>query len=331
MAIRSFGQQNKRAFILIGDVGGTKTTLALFTPPPSRPRLILHKTYPSRVFSSLTLLIQNFLDYYPAHITSACFGVAGRVKGGHSQLTNLDWQLSQTELSQALKIKPVYLINDAAATAMAVPLLRGRALTVLNPGRPNRSHTAAVMTVGTGLGQAFLQMDGKKYLPLASEGGHSAFAPQTEEQMAFWKFLHDKQGYVSWENVLSGPGLVNIYQWLSSHQKRSQTGKVLKKPMDISQAALGGKDPIAPGALRVLGEMMGTVAADMALTLNCGGGVYIGGGIPPKIVYFVQDHFMTGFTAQGLAGDYLKTIPVRLILNPHAALWGGVQYLKQRM
>ncbi len=330
MAIRSFGQRKKRAFILVGDVGGSKTTLAFFTPPPSRPRLILRKTYPSRAFDGLTPLIQKFLDYHPANIISACFGVAGRVTAGRSQLTNLDWQLSQTALVRKLKVKQVYLINDAAATAMAVPFLRGRALAVLNPGRPNRSRTAAVMTVGTGLGQAFLQMVGKKYHPLASEGGHSAFAPQTSEQADLWTFLRRKQKYISWENVLSGPGLVNTYQWLSMQKKSLKKIKVLKKPIDISQAALA-KDPTAVTALRILSEMMGTVAANMALTLNCGGGVYIGGGIPPKIAPFVQKHFTTGFAAHGLAGDYLKTIPVRLILNPHAALWGAVQYLKQSM
>ena len=330
MAIRSFGQRKKRAFILVGDVGGTKTTLAFFTPPPGRPRLILRKTYPSRAFENLTPLIQNFLDYYPAHITSACFGVAGRVTAGRCQLTNLGWRLSQSELAQDLKIKPFRLINDAAATAMAVPFLRGRALAVLNPGRPNRSRTAAVMTVGTGLGQSFLQMDGKKYQPLASEGGHCAFAPQTREQADLWTFLHHKQNHVSWENVLSGLGLVSTYQWLSLKKKRSKKIKALKKPADIGQAALGGNDPIASKALRILAEIMGTVAANMALTLNCGGGVYIGGGIPPKIALFVQNHFMTGFTAQGLAGDYLKRIPARLILNPHAALWGAVRYLQQQ-
>lgn len=328
MANSSFGQRKKRAFILIGDVGGTKTTLALFTPPPSRPRLILRKTFPSRAFDGITPLIQKFLDYYPAHITSACFGVAGRVKAGRSQLTNLGWKLSQTDLVRNLKIKPVYLINDAAATAMAVPFLRGRALAVLNPGRPNRLRTAAVMTVGTGLGQAFLQMDGKNYHPLASEGGHSAFSPQSKEQVGLWEFMHQKLGHVSWENILSGPGLASTYQWLSLQKQSSKKIKALKKPIDISQAALAN-DPTAVTALRIFAEMTGTVAANMALTLNCYGGVYIGGGIPPKIAPFVQKHFLTGFTAQGLTGDYLKTIPVRLILNPHAALWGAVQYLKQ--
>lgn len=330
MTIRSFGQRKKRAFILIGDVGGTKTTLALFTPPPQRPRLILRKTYPSPVFSSLTLLIQNFLDYYPANITSACFGVAGRVKAGRSQLTNLDWQLSQTELAQVLKAKPVFLINDAAATAMAVPFLRGKALSVLNPGRPKRNLTAAVMTVGTGLGQAFLQKSRNQYQPLASEGGHSAFAPQTKEQAGLWEFLHKKYGHVSWERVLSGPGLIHIYQWLCSKKESIAPSKQYNKPIHISQAALAGNDPTAVNALRILSEMMGTVAADMALTLNCYGGVYIGGGIPPKIAPFVQDHFMTGFKADARAGDFLKTIPTRLILNPHASLWGAVRYLKQR-
>lgn len=330
MAIRSFGQRKKGALILVGDVGGTKTAVAFFTPPPSRPRLILRKTYPSRAYSDLVAIIKRFLDFYPANITSACFGVAGRVKAGRSQLTNLGWKLSQTDLARELKIKPVYLINDAAATAVAVPFLRGRALAVLNPGRPSRSHTAAVMTVGTGLGQAFLQMDGKKYQPLASEGSHSAFAPQTSEQADLWAFLRRKQNHVSWENVLGGTGLVKTYQWLTSQKKRSKKIKILKEPMDISQAALAN-DPTAVTALRIFSEMMGTVAASMALTLNCDGGIYIGGGIPPKIAPFVQDHFRTGFTAQGLAGDYLKTIPVRLILNPHAALWGAMRYLKQRI
>jgi len=330
MANGSFGQRKKRAFILIGDIGGTKTTLALFTPPPpGRPRLILRKTYPSRAFDGVVPLIQKFLDYYPAKIISACFGVAGRVTAGRSQLTNLDWRLSQSGLIRDLKIKPVYLINDAEATAMAVPYLRGRALAVLNPGRPNRSQAAAVMTVGTGLGQAFLQMDDTRLTPLASEGGHSAFAPQTGEHADLWSFLHRKQKYVSWESVLSGPGLVNIYQWLVLQKKNSKKMKALKKPTDISQAALAN-DPTAVTALRIFSEMIGTVGATMALSLNCGGGVYIGGGIPPKIASFVQHYFMTGFTARGPAGAFLKTIPVRLILNPHAALWGAVRFLLQR-
>ena len=328
MAIRSFGQRQKRAFILVGDVGGTKTTLAFITPPPGRPRLVLRKTYSSSAFDGLTPLILNFLDYYPAHITSACFGVAGRVTAGRCQLTNLDWHLSQSKLARDLKIKPVYLINDAAALAIAAPFLRGRALAILNPGRPNRSRTAAVMTVGTGMGQAFLQMSGKKVQPLASEGGHSAFAPQTHEQADLWAFLHRKQKQVSWEKVLSGSGLVSIYQWLSMQKKSSKKIKALKKPSDISQAALAN-DLTATTALRIFSEMMGTVAANMALTLNCGGGVYIGGGIPPKIAPFVQKHFATGFTAHGLAGEYLKTIPVRLILNPHAALFGAARCIWQ--
>lgn len=317
--------------ILAGDVGGTKTHLGLYrangeTLSPVRDRL-----YRTADFRSLSEACAHFLSGRGEPVKAACFGVPGPVIEGEAHATNVPWLMREAELSRELGATPVRLINDLAATAYGVIHLEQSQFAVLQRGR-YRVHGAniAVIAAGTGLGEASLVFEDGSFHAVSSEGGHADFAPRGDEQVALYRFLRAEFGHVSVERVLSGPGLFNIYrflrqsratpepEWLRSRLENEDPAAV------VSEAALEGRDPECVCALGMFVDIYGAEAGNMALKVLALGGVYIGGGIAPKILPALQDgRFIKSFSDKGRLAGMLGGIEVRVSLNPVAALLGA--------
>jgi len=298
----------------------------------NRPEPLVVESFPSREAPHLENLVDRFLRSHPAPISSACFGIAGPVVNGRCKTTNLPWVVSETSLQRRFRWRHVRLFNDLAATALAVPLLRRSERVSLNKGNVQKKGTLALLSPGTGLGQAMLAFQDGEYVPLSSEGGHVSFSPTTEREIDLWRYLRKKFGHVSVERVLSGPGLVNIYSWLrdSGRFKEPLWLKALMKEGDaakaISESALLKKQALCVESLRFYVSMLGSAAGNLALTSMAVGGVYLGGGIPPKILPALNHGvFLKTFTAKGRFSDFLARIPVQVILNDKTALLGAAQ------
>jgi len=322
--------QKRKRVVLAGDIGGTKTNVGLFVMGKMRPKPLVIESFASREAPHLENLVDRFLKSHPAPISSACFGIAGPVINGRCKTTNLPWVVSETLLQRRFHWSHVRLLNDLAATALAVPLLRRSERVSLNKGNRQKKGTLALLSPGTGLGQAMLAYQDGEYVPLSSEGGHVSFSPTTEREIDLWRYLRKKFGHVSVERVLSGPGLVNIYSWLrdSGRFKEPLWLKALMKEGDaakaISESALRKKQALCVESLRFYVSMLGSAAGNLALTSMAVGGVYLGGGIPPKILPAMkQGVFLKTFTAKGRFSDLLSRIPVQVIVNDKAALLGA--------
>ena len=322
--------------ILAGDVGGTKTLLGLFEASGSALRLVRDATFASAEHTSLEELLSAFLQpAQPVALAAACIGVAGPVIDGECHLTNLNWHFSETTLATAANAPRLRLLNDLEATAYGALYLPPEELAVLNPGvDPPRRGNVAVIAAGTGLGEAMLFWDGTRYHPIASEGGHCAFAPSSENEIALLRYLREKfGGHVSFERVLSGPGLHNIYEFLRRSGNTSEpawlTARIASEDPSaaISAAGLSGRDPVCVAALELLSSLYGTEAANLVLKCLAVGGVFVAGGIAPKILPVLQNgSFMRGFMATGRFSDFMKRVPVRVSLNPRAALLGAAYF-----
>lgn len=316
--------------VLAGDIGGTKTNLGLFRIGKKRPVQKIIETYPSREAPSLANILEQFLGKHPADVTSACFGVAGPVRNGVCRTTNLPWDVSEKKLKNRFGWNKVHVINDLAATAYAVPLLTKRELFTLNPGRKAKERTIGLIAPGTGLGMALLVWKDGSYIPVPSEGGHSDFAPNNEAEAAFWKYLHVRLGHVSVERALSGPGLFIIYCWMKFTGQGSEPTWLSKRLNEgdpagaITEAALEEKDPLCVKALDLFISILGATAGNFALTGLTEGGIYLGGGISPKILMKLQEGlFMRAFVDKGRFRGLVSEIPVHVILNDRAALLGA--------
>jgi len=316
--------------VLAGDIGGTKTNVGLFVRGKKRPKPLVIESFASREAPHLENLVDRFLKSHPAPISSACFGIAGPVINGRCKTTNLPWVVSETSLQRRFHWRHVRLLNDLAATALAVPLLRRSERVSLKKGNTQKKGNLALLSPGTGLGQAMLAYQDGEYVPLSSEGGHVSFSPTTEREIDLWRYLRKKFGHVSIERVLSGPGLVNIYSWLrdSGRFKEPLWLKALMKEGDaakaISESALRKKQALCVESLRFYVSMLGSAAGNLALTSMAVGGVYLGGGIPPKILPALkQGVFLKTLTAKGRFSDLLSRIPVHVIVNDKAALLGA--------
>ncbi len=316
--------------VLAGDIGGTKTYLGLFMPGKHRPSLQMTETFSSRRATGLDQIIEGFLKDKNVSIRSACFGIAGPVLNGRCRTTNLPWVVSEAHLMKRFQWPRVRLFNDLTATVLAIPSLRGRELHVLHRGQPVKGGPVALIAPGTGLGMALLIFHGDTVLPIPSEGGHAGFCPATEDQLALWKYIKVRFGHASVERVLSGPGLHNIYSffvssnrfdephWLGDEIRRKDPSRV------ISERALQNRNPLCVAALDLFIEIFGATAGNLALTGLTTGGIYLGGGIPPKILSRLEGKaFMTAFTQKGRFTELLKKIPVRVILNDKAAILGA--------
>ncbi len=323
------GEKLKK-FILAGDIGGTKTTLAIIDPVNGPRTFVIKETFPSGNYPTFEALLNVFLEGKNLSLSRACFGIAGPIFEGSVQMPNLDWLIKESTLS--IKIKtPVHLINDLEAIANSVPILEEEDLETLSAGMPIHHASLAVIAPGTGLGEAHLHWNGTDYQSFASEGGHVDFAPTDQMQFELMTFLQERIGHVSYERVCTGPGLLNIYAFLKETGKypepdwlREQISITDKPAPIISQAALEGKAEIATATLDLFISILGREAGNLALKVLATGGVYLGGGIPPKIIPFLKKRlFIESFKDKGRFSSMLANIPVHIICNPDAALLGA--------
>ena len=320
----------KNTLVLAGDVGGTKTNLGLYTKERGRLSVKALKSYASRDASHLEPIIEKFFSNHPASVSSACFGIAGPVVNGKCKTTNLPWEVSENRVKNKFGWEKVRLINDLTATALAIPLLKTRELAVLNKGRAQKGGNMALVAPGTGLGQGLVIFHRNEPVPVSSEGGHVDFAPTSEDQVRLWRFLRQKNGHVSVERVLSGPGLVDVYAWVRGSGRVREPGwfKARFHREDpakvITDCALEEQHPYCVEALDHFVRILGAVAGNLALTGLATAGVYLGGGIPPKILGALKAGvFMKAFTDKGRFQSFLEKIPVRVILNERAAMLGA--------
>ncbi len=319
--------------ILAADIGGTKTHLALFEEG-NEFNIIAEKKYSSKKYASLTLIIKEFLNENPCDIKKACIGIAGPIQNGICKTTNLAWIIDAKEISEIVGIEHVWLLNDLEAMAYGIFCLRPDEFFVLNEGTLHENANAALLAAGTGLGQAGLFWDGKKYRSFASEAAHADFAPRTEDEIELLRYLTKKFHRVSYERVLSGPGLNNIYRFLIESKKEKEL--VIEEFKDrepsrvIVEMALKQDDRACMRALEMFVSLYGSQTANMALSFLALGGIYIGGGIAPNILDVMNsDIFMKSYLAKGRLSSLLSSIPVKVILNEKTPLLGAASYAKQ--
>ena len=329
--------EGKRRVILVGDIGGTNTRLAIAEIVKGHFTFLAEETFPSREEPSLESALRKFLRK-PLHpITRACLGVAGPVREGRCEATNLPWVIDSQKIAQELNLPRVGLINDLEAGAYGIPALEARDVEVLNQGTPNAQGNRALISAGTGLGEAGLFWDDNEYRPFASEGGHADFAPRNHLEMDLLDYLLKRHSRVSVERVVSGQGLFNIYQFLKDTGHGEEPAWLVDQmrqkdpPVVITENALQGKSPLCVQALDLFVSLYGAEAGNLALKVMATGGVYLGGGIAPKIIVKLRDPvFMNAFTAKGRMRPLLHAIPVRVILNPRVALLGAARCAMQK-
>ncbi|HET6490236.1 MAG TPA: glucokinase [Syntrophales bacterium] len=319
--------------LLAGDIGGTKLHFGLFSKERGLRRPLVEAVYPSIGFGSLEEAVGLFLEQSGRRATKAVFGVAGPVFRGKSQITNLPWVIDETRLRDTLKMRAVRLINDVEAIACFVPFLRKQDLVTLQAGVPIRHGALAVIAPGTGLGEAYLTWDGRKYRACPSEGGHADFAPATPAENELLAYLRDRQGHVSYERVCSGMGIANIYAFLKERGlavEPDALGEALTRETDpvplIVEKALDREFPcdICVRSLDLFTSILGSEAGNVALKILATGGVYLGGGIPPRILPFLEKaQFTEAFLRKGRMRDLVAQIPLHVITNPKAALLGA--------
>jgi len=324
---------NSNKIILAGDIGGTKTLLALFECNGKRLIEIKTKKYVSRDFENLEIIINNFLEEQEVSPLSAAFGIPGPVVNGIVKSTNLPWIIDEKVLSQHTNIPKVKIVNDLATTAFNIPYLKQEEIILIKDGqKEKRSERYVVIAPGTGLGQAFLVCEGDKKMVLASEGGHTDFAPTNEIESELFRYLLKKFDRVSYERIISGSGLPNVFDFLvdSNYAKpENETIERMKtedRAIVISEMAIGKKDKVCEKALDVFVSVLGAHSGNLVINLLATGGVYLGGGIPHKILSKLQDGvFIKSFVNKGRLKDVVESTPVYVINNNNAALHGAAR------
>ncbi len=318
--------------ILAGDIGGTKTNLALFAPREEELQQVRQSSFRSRDFNTLEEIVQRFLGDSPQHVEAACFGIAGPVREGQVRATNLPWLVDAEQLSQTLGIGQVTLLNDLEATAHGIAVLNPQGYCELNPNAIETNGNAAVIAAGTGLGEAGMFWDGQRHRPFACEGGHADFAPRNEREMELLRFLQKEFTHVSYERVLSGPGLHSIYRFLRDTGAGTEPSGLAEQlntadpPAVISRFALEQKSELCVEAMDLFVSIYGAEAGNLALKLLSTAGVYVGGGIAPKILDKLRDGaFLEAFLAKGRMRPLLEAMPIRVILDDKAALRGAAR------
>ena len=316
--------------ILAGDIGATKTHLALYRAGDGGLTRVHDRIYRTQDFPTLEAVLSDFLKQQE-QVTVACLGVPGPVMGGLAHPTNIAWEIREQSLSTALHGASTRLVNDLAATAYGMLHLEPSDVVELHKGEDlHQVANIAVIAAGTGLGEAGLIAEGTRWSAIASEGGHCDFAPRGAEQVALLQFLEREFGHASYERAVSGPGLHNLYrflleylpepepEWLKTRMATGDASAVL------SEVALAGQDPRCVQALELFTDIYGAEAANLALKFLAFGGVYIGGGIAPKILPFLQrGGFMRSFLNKGRLTATLERMPVRISLNEETAMLGA--------
>jgi glucokinase len=323
----------KGDMILVGDIGGTHTRLAILEIVKEHFNFLAEETLSSREEPSLESALRKFLSSHSHPITEACFGVAGPVRQGRCEATNLPWVIDSREIALQLNLPPVGLINDLEASGYGIAALEVKDFEILNQGAPDARGNRAIVSAGTGLGEAVLYRDGREDRPFASEGGHADFAPRNHLEMDLLDFLLKRHSRVSVERVVSGQGLLAIYQFLKDTGRAEEPTWLVEQmrhkdpPAVITENALGGKSSLCVQTLDLFVSIYGAEAGNMALKVMATGGVYLGGGIAPKIIAKLRDPaFMNAFTSKGRLKPLLQATPVRVILNPRIALLGAARY-----
>jgi glucokinase len=320
--------------ILGGDIGGTNTRLAVFELADGRLRQRWKGKYRSREHDGLVEIVRAARLDSGHDVEAASFGVAGPVVDGQVRATNLPWVVDARRLAAALEIPAVGLINDLEAHAWGLALLAPDELVTLHAGDADATGNAALVSPGTGLGEAGLFWDGERHLPFATEGGHASFAPADELQVELLRWLGARHGrHVSWERVLSGPGLHDLYRFLCESGRGEEPAWLAERlaagdpSAAISAAALEGKSPLAERALDLFVALFGAEAGNVALKVLARGGVYLGGGIAPKIdAWFERPVFLEAFLAKGRMRPLLESMPVWLVLQEGTALLGAARH-----
>ena len=317
--------------LLAGDVGGTKTLIGLFAAGDDRPGAVHAESFRTLDFSDLAALVSEFLrraGREARDIDGACFGVAGPVNDGRARLTNVPWIVDGDALCRRLPIGHTDVINDLEALAWSVAVLEPAEIEILSEGKPDSEGSAALIAAGTGLGVALLPRAGGRFVPTPSEGGHVDFAARNEREEALRAALTREFGRADLEQVLSGPGLVNIYRLLYPHEcaaTREDLGQHL--PAQISRSALEGQCPECRRTLELFVSVYGAAAGNLALTALATGGIFVGGGIAPRILDALHwPIFLESFWSKTPLDNLMRRIPVKVILNPEAGLLGAATF-----
>jgi glucokinase len=325
--------------LLAGDIGGTKTVLAVFSPESGPHTPLIEATFPSARYPSLETIVREFLGRQPLEIDRACFGVAGPVVAGRAEITNLPWVIAEDGLRAAFGWASVRLLNDLESVAYAVPILEPDDIGTLNSGAAIEHGNIAVIAPGTGLGEAFLTWESTGYRAHASEGGHASFAPRDRLQIGLLTYLSERKGlgHVSFERVCSGLlGIPNIYEYLKETGYAPEpdwlaarlAGAADRTPI-IVNAAQDQANPceLCAATLRMFVAILGGEAGNLALKVMATAGIYLGGGIPPRILAALQaPPFLETLCHKGRFRETLAKMPVHVILNPKAALLGAAAY-----
>jgi glucokinase len=318
--------------ILAGDIGGTNARLAYFQPQNGRFHLVSERVFPSRDHRGLGEIVTQFVDESGTRPEAACFGIAGPVRNGRVETSNLPWVIEQSVLANQIHLAATLLINDLEASAWGIGALGIEDLVTLNPGAGSVAGNQAVVAPGTGLGEAGLFWDGSRHHVFACEGGHTDFAPHGELQIELLRYLTKRLGHVSYERILSGPGLVNVYEFLcaSGCGKESAELSAAMKAGDpaaaISQAALTGKDSLAGKALDLWIAVYGAETSNLGLKIMSTGGLFLAGGISPKILPKLKGSlFMEAFLDKGRMRPLVEAMPVHVVTNEKAGLLGAAR------
>jgi glucokinase len=320
--------------ILAGDIGGTKTLIGLFAAGARRPTPVAVRTFPTTAYPGLPAIIEEFRAAHPdlRDIDAAVFGVAGPIINQSAEMTNVDWRVDGAELVRVLGVRHVRLLNDLEAMAYGILVLEPDELSTLQTGHNREDGNLALIAAGTGLGEALLHRVADRYLPVASEGGHTDYAARTDRELELVTFLRDRYGRAEVEHVLSGPGLINLSDF--THQdgpcvalaRQDDDGPDV--PAEITKAALANECARCVEALDLFVAAYGAAAGNLALTAVTTGGVFIGGGIAPRILPALahNNRFMQAFTDKGPMRPLLEAMPVHVILNPQSGLLGAAVY-----
>jgi glucokinase len=330
--------------ILTGDIGGTKTNIAIISPDAGPRQTLVTKTYASDEYDSLETIITEFLREQSEDdngLHRACFGVAGPVIKGHAKTTNLPWEIDEKRIAKKCGVSNVKLLNDLEAAAYGILSLKKEDIVTLNKGKPAQEGVIAVIAPGTGLGEAFLAWDRDSYRAYPTEGGHTDFGPQNEREIELLRYLMKSHKHVSYEWVCSGIGIPNIYNFLRDSgyaEEPEWLARALAHTDDptpqISNAAYKQDDPVdlCVQTMEMFVSILGAEAGNLALKTLPTGGVYIGGGIPPRMLRPLQEgQFMKAFLSKGRFNSLLESLPVHVILNPQTALIGASYYALERM
>jgi glucokinase len=322
--------------ILAGDVGGTKVHLALYDFSDGKLTYTRDQRFPAKDYTGLEAIVKEFLG--TDKVSAACFGVPGPVRDGRLRLTNLPWTLDSRELCLSLSIDHVFLINDLEANGYGVAELSHEQIFTLSEGDSSQMGNRALIAAGTGLGEGLLIWNGRTHTPYPSEGGHTDFAPRNEDEIDLLRFLQQKyNGRISYERVISGMGLTNIYEFLREVRGVEEPSWLAERMAEedpnavITELALAEKSEICEKTLDIFVSVYGSEAGNLALKLLSVGGLYVGGGIAPRIIEKLKDGtFMKAFTDKGRLSQLLINMPVRIILESRAALLGAAAYAEAR-